>query len=70
MIEAGVVAGRRMTSYGAIMTDLKNADANWVDEAAVTDDYLVTSRNPDDIPQLNAAMQRLFAARRAPVEAV
>lgn len=50
LINAGVVQGRRMTSYASISVDLKNAGADWVDEEVVTDNGLVTSRKPDDIP--------------------
>jgi protease I len=61
LIEAGGVRGRKMTSYGSIQTDLKNAGAHWVDQEAVTDGNLVTSRKPDDIPAFNRAMVELFA---------
>jgi protease I len=50
LIDAGVVRGRRMTSYPSLQTDLRNAGANWVDEEVVTDQGLVTSRNLSDIP--------------------
>jgi protease I len=50
LIDAGVVAGRKMTSYETIQTDLKNAGAEWVDEEVVVDNGLVTSRKPADIP--------------------
>lgn len=56
LIEADVVRGRRMTSYPSIKTDLRNAGADWVDEAVVTDQGLVTSRRPSDIPQFNEKM--------------
>ncbi|GAB3948954.1 type 1 glutamine amidotransferase domain-containing protein [Spirosoma harenae] len=56
LIEAGVVNGRKLTSYPSIQTDLKNAGANWVDEEVVTDQGLVTSRKPDDIPAFNRKM--------------
>ncbi len=56
LIEAGVVKGRKMTSWPAIQSDLKNAGANWVDEEVVCDGGLVTSRKPDDIPAFNAKM--------------
>lgn len=56
LIEAGVVNGRKMTSYPSIQTDLKNAGANWVDQEVVTDQGLVTSRKPDDIPAFNRKM--------------
>lgn len=53
LAEAGVLKGRKVTSYGSISTDLKNAGARWVDEAVVVDNGLVTSRNPDDLPAFN-----------------
>lgn len=56
LVEAGVVDGRRMTSYHSIRTDLINAGADWVDEEVVVDNGLVTSRNPDDIPAFNEKM--------------
>lgn len=53
LIDAGVVAGRRLTSYPSIQSDLKNAGAEWVDEEVVVDNGLVTSRKPSDIPAFN-----------------
>lgn len=53
LAEAGVLQGRKVTSYGSISTDLKNAGADWVDEPVVVDNGLVTSRNPDDLPAFN-----------------
>jgi protease I len=54
LIEADVVQGRTMTSWPSLKTDLKNAGANWVDREVVTDNGLVTSRKPDDLPAFNA----------------
>jgi protease I len=50
LIDAGVVDGRRMTSWESIRTDLRNAGAEVVDEEVVVDHGLVTSRKPDDVP--------------------
>jgi len=50
LIEAGVVDGRKLTSFPSLQTDLRNAGAEWVDEEVVVDSGLVTSRNPDDLP--------------------
>jgi protease I len=50
LVEAGVVAGREMTSYQSIRTDVKNAGATWVDKEVVVDDGIVTSRSPKDLP--------------------
>lgn len=56
LIDAGVVRGRKLTSWPAIKTDVKNAGGNWVDEEVVVDNGLVTSRKPDDIPAFNKKM--------------
>ena len=62
LIEAGVVKGRRLTSWPSLRTDLRNAGADWVDEEVVIDGNLVTSRNPDDLDAFGAAMVERFAA--------
>lgn len=64
LIDAGVVRGRKMTSYHSIQADLKNAGAHWVDQEVVVDEGLVTSRQPDDIPAFNAKMIEEFAEGR------
>jgi len=68
LIDAGVVRGRRITSWPSVRTDLKNAGADWVDEPAVVDQGLVSSRKPDDIPQFNAKMIEEFAEGRHAAE--
>ena len=50
LASAGVLEGRRLTSFFAIRDDLVNAGAIWVDEPVVVDGHLVTSRMPDDLP--------------------
>ena len=61
LIEAGVVRGRTVTSWPSVKTDLINAQARWVDQEVVTDNGLVTSRKPDDIPAFNRKMIEEFA---------
>jgi protease I len=56
LVEAGVVAGRTVTSYPSIRTDLRNAGANVVDEEVVVDGNLITSRAPDDLPAFCAKL--------------
>jgi protease I len=64
LIDAGVVNGRKVTSYESIQTDLKNAGAQWVDQEVVVDNGLVTSRKPDDLPAFNRKMIEEFAEGR------
>jgi protease I len=64
LIEAGVVRGRTLTSWPSLRTDLENAGATWVDEEVVTDQGLVTSRRPDDLPAFCATMIEEFAEGR------
>lgn len=61
LVEADVVRGREVTSYPSVKTDLTNAGARWKDEAVVTDEGIVTSRTPDDLPQFNEKMVEEFA---------
>jgi protease I len=60
LIEAGVVRGRRMTSWPSLKTDLSNAGAQWTDAEVVVDRGLVSSRKPQDIPAFNREMVSLF----------
>jgi protease I len=61
LVEADLVRGRRLTSYPSLETDIRNAGGDWVDEEVVTDQGLVTSRRPADIPAFNAKMIEEFA---------
>ena len=54
LVEAGVVEGRKVTSWPSTKTDRGNAGAQWVDEEVVVARGLVTSRKPDDLPAFNA----------------
>lgn len=59
LVEADVLRGRTATSWPSIRTDLRNAGANVVEEAAVTDGNIVTSRKPDDVAAFTEAVIRL-----------
>ncbi len=61
LIEAGVVRGRKMTSFESIRTDLKNAGAIVVDQEVVTDQGIVSSRSPDDLPAFCRKIVEEFA---------
>lgn len=62
LVEAGVLQGRRTTSWPSLQTDLRNAGAQWVDEQVVVDGNLITSRNPDDLPAFNEALLHAVGA--------
>ncbi|SIS57659.1 type 1 glutamine amidotransferase domain-containing protein [Salimicrobium flavidum] len=49
LISADILKGRKVTSTPGIKDDMKNAGAEWVDEAVVTDNHLVSSRRPPDL---------------------
>ncbi|MEI9429889.1 type 1 glutamine amidotransferase domain-containing protein [Mesorhizobium sp. Cs1299R1N3] len=49
LVETGIAKGRRITSYKSVKTDVVNAGGLWEDSAVVTDQGLVTSRNPGDL---------------------
>jgi protease I len=49
-VSAGILKGKRATSFFSIKDDLVNAGATWVDEEVVVDGNLITSRKPDDLP--------------------
>jgi protease I len=65
LIEAGVVSGRRLTSWPSLRTDITNAGGSWVDEEVVVDGNLTTSRKPDDLPAFCAQAVAAFASTRA-----
>ncbi len=56
LIETGLIAGRTMTSYPSLQTDLRNAGVHWVDSDVVQDGQFITSRRPADLNAFNAAL--------------
>ncbi|WP_024441531.1 MULTISPECIES: type 1 glutamine amidotransferase domain-containing protein [unclassified Mycobacterium] len=69
LVEAGVVAGRRITSWPSVRTDIINAGGDWVDEELVRCDcgpsILLSSRKPDDLPAFCDALVEELAVRGA-----
>jgi len=66
VIETGSARGRKIASWPSLKTDLRNAGAEWMDQEAVVDGNLVSSRKPDDIPAFNRAMIDVFSRSRVP----
>jgi protease I len=64
LVEADLVAGRKLTSWPSLQTDIRNAGGDWVDEEVVVDQGLVSSRKPDDLPAFCAKIIEEFAEGR------
>jgi len=56
LVSAGLVKGRRLTSYASLAPDIHNAGGDWTDEEVVVDGNLITSRNPGDLPAFMKAL--------------
>lgn len=56
LVEADLLRGRRATAWRSIWSDLRNAGATVVDEPAVTDGNIITSRTPGDVPEFTQAL--------------
>jgi protease I len=63
LVEADLLRGRRATAWPSIRTDLRNAGATVVDESAVTDGNIITSRSPDDVPAFTEALIEAIEAK-------
>jgi protease I len=69
LVEADVVRGRTVTSWPTLTTDIRNAGGTWVDREVVTDNGLVTSRKPDDLPAFCPRIVEEFAEGKHPAQA-
>ena len=67
LVEADLLRGRTATAWPSIRTDLRNAGAKVIDEPAVIDGNIVTSRKPDDVPKFTEALIQLI--QQAPQDA-
>lgn len=57
LINAEVVAGKKLTAVKQVGVDLKNAGALFEDSEVVIDDSgIISSRTPDDLPAFNEAI--------------
>jgi protease I len=64
LVEADALRDRTITSWPSLRTDITNAGGHWVDERVHTDNGLVTSRKPDDLPAFCAKIVEEFAEGR------
>ena len=64
LVEADLIRGRTVTGWPSIRTDLKNAGARVVDEAAAVDGNIVTSRNPNDVEAFTNALIGIVESRQ------
>jgi protease I len=63
LIEADLLRGKKATCWKSVVTDLKNAGADFIDAPAVVDRKLVTSRSPEDLPKFCQETIRLLKKR-------
>lgn len=64
LVEADLIRGRTVTGWPSIRTDLRNAGARVVDEAAAVDGNIVTARKPDDVDAFTNALIGLLDNRQ------
>ena len=62
LVEADLLRGRKATAWPSIRTDLRNAGAIVVDQPAVTDGNIVTSRKPEDVAAFTEALIAILEA--------
>jgi protease I len=69
LISAGLVEGRRLTSWPGVRDDVRNAGGEWVNEAVVVDDNWISSRGPQDLRGFDRAIVEHLASHEAGVAA-
>ena len=66
LVETGIVAGRTVTSWPSLRTDIRNAGGKWVDVEVYVEEGLVTSRKPDDLPAFCRKIVEEFSKGKYP----
>ncbi|HWR43599.1 type 1 glutamine amidotransferase domain-containing protein [Sporomusa sp.] len=64
LISAKILTGRKVTSTPGIRDDMENAGAIWLDEPAVIDGHIVSSRRPPDLPQYMLAFLKVLLGKK------
>lgn len=60
LVTAGVLEGFKATCFAGIADELREAGADYVDEAVVRDRNLITSRIPDDLPEFSETIAKVL----------
>jgi protease I len=50
LASAGIIRGKKVTSFFSMKDDMINAGATWLNEPVVRDGLIITSRKPEDLP--------------------
>lgn len=62
LVSAGILKGRKVTSFSAIKDDMVNSGAEFLDQEVVVDGNLITSRTPYDLPAFCRAIIKKIKA--------
>jgi protease I len=60
LISAGLIRGRKATCYKAVVTELREAGAQYEDTEVIVDGQLITSREPKDLPAFNRELMKML----------
>lgn len=63
LVSAGLVEGRKLTSWPSLKEDIEHAGGHWVDAPAVVDGNWISSRKPEDIPAFNTCFKQVLGER-------
>lgn len=64
---AGVVDGRRVTSWTSVQPDLEAAGASWANKAYIVDDNLLTARHTGDVGKFTKQLIKLVGKQKEKV---
>ncbi len=65
LVSAGLVRGKKITSWPTLQDDIRNAGGDWKDEQCIRDGNWVSSRKPDDLPFFNREIVKAVTEIRA-----
>lgn len=68
LVSAGILEGKKATSFSAIKDDMVNAGAKFLDQEVVVDGNLITSRNPYDLPVFCREIIRFLKSQEVEID--